>query len=196
MAPGPLLTVVIGDTAQRGFVVALLLVMGHALADFVGVLTLTIGLARAMEQPVVIAIVGSLGGAFLIGMGYSMAQGAWKGIASFQLGTHDHTRSLVPVAVGFGVSVSNPYFTLWWVTIGAAFIARSISMGATGIISFYLGHILSDLAWYGFVGSLIVSGRGFLGQRVYRYLILACGGFLVVLGGSFVFWALHLLTSA
>ena len=91
------------------------------------------------------------------------------------------------------VSLSNPFWALWWLTVGAALITRSLEVGLMGIASFYLGHILSDLVWYGFVSATVTSGKRFLSRNVFRGIILVCGSFMGLLGVYFVVTGIRLL---
>jgi len=91
-----------------------------------------------------------------------------------------------PVAQGALVSLSNPYWTLWWVTIGAALAAKGLAFGPAGVVSFYVGHELADLAWYAAVILAVSSGRHLLSPRIYRGVMGALAVFLLYLGVRFV----------
>ncbi len=86
------------------------------------------------------------------------------------------------------VSLSNPFWSLWWVTVGLYYLTRSqdLGLGLLGIAAFYLGHILADYVWYGVVSLALVSGRRILTNTFYKGLILVCGLFLWGLAGFFI----------
>jgi threonine/homoserine/homoserine lactone efflux protein len=86
-----------------------------------------------------------------------------------------------------GVSLSNPYWSLWWATVGLGYITLSMKSGTAGLTAFYTGHILADLFWYCLVAGAVVAGRKVLSPRLYRGILVACGIFLVWLGGMFVY---------
>ena len=69
---------------------------------------------------------------------------------------------------------------LWWVTIGLGYILQSRKEGLWGVVAFFVGHILADLVWYTSVSTAVATGRHLLTDRIYRGLIGACAGFLVV----------------
>lgn len=92
-----------------------------------------------------------------------------------------------PVLAGVLVSLSNPYWTLWWATVGLGYIVLSLKQGTAGLVSFFGGHILSDLAWYSLVAGAVAGGRRFLTPAVYRGILVCCGAFLIFLGGSFIY---------
>ena len=91
-----------------------------------------------------------------------------------------------PFAGGIVASVANPYWLLWWATIGAGYMVRSLQYGLAGIAAFYTGHILSDYVWYSLVAYIVDTGRQVISDAVYQGVLLACGVFLLFLGTSFV----------
>jgi threonine/homoserine/homoserine lactone efflux protein len=93
---------------------------------------------------------------------------------------------LGPVARGAAVSLANPYWVIWWATIGLKLASDSIAIGPAGVGAFFLGHELADFAWYFAVALAVASGRRFLSDRVYRAMIGVCATFLLYLGVRFV----------
>ncbi|HHU86032.1 MAG TPA: LysE family transporter, partial [Peptococcaceae bacterium] len=87
-------------------------------------------------------------------------------------------------------SVSNPYWTLWWATIGLGYITMSLKSGFSGLASFFTGHILADLTWYSLIAAAVAGGRKFMSERAYRGILILCGVFLVALGGYFLYFGL------
>ena len=63
------------------------------------------------------------------------------------------------VLAGILLSLANPYWFIWWATIGIGYILFSFQYGIAGIIAFYSGHILADLAWYSMISFGIAKGR-------------------------------------
>jgi len=88
---------------------------------------------------------------------------------------------------GILTSLSNPYWYLWWATIGAALLIESLKNGAVGPPVFYVGHILSDLVWYTIVSVILWKGRKLIVGTGYKVLIMVCALFLLYLGGQFVY---------
>jgi threonine/homoserine/homoserine lactone efflux protein len=183
--PGPLLTVTINESYRRGFIAAPLLVAGHAVLEGALIILLVLGLDRVVGNDIFFGVVGVAGGAFLFWMGLGMAIDVRDGKLHLDLHGQPRTRS-GPFLAGFTFSLSNPYWFLWWATFGLSWLLRSMELGVVGVLSFYTGHILADLLWYFLVAFLVVTGKRFLSDRVYNYLILACGVFLVILGARFI----------
>jgi len=187
MMPGPLLTVTIGETVKKGQKAALLLIVGHSILELLLVIGFSFGLSALLNNPSIIRAIGILGGSFLLWMGYGMVVDTYRGRVSLTLEAGQDKARLGPVAQGIATSVSNPYWTLWWATIGAKLVLDSLKHGWPGLTSFYLGHILGDFFWYGAVAYIIVTGKRFVADRIYRGTLFVCGLFLVALAATFIF---------
>lgn len=188
--PGPLLTVTINESYRRGFIAAPLLVAGHAALEGALLLALAFGLGRVITRPEVFGVIGTAGGAFLLWTGISMILEERDRPARLDLERHDG-RPTGPFIAGLVTSLSNPYWSLWWATFGLAWLSKSLEHGILGVASFYLGHISADVLWYFLVALLVVTGKRFLSDRAYRYIIIGCGAFLLVLGARFLGDGLH-----
>lgn len=207
MMPGPLLTVTIGESAKRGFIAGPLIVLGHALLELALILALVAGLSIFLTRTGVTRAIAVVGGIFLVYMGWTMARDARLGKVSLPLnhgvsggpspgdqgpaaaadGSSLLSGGWQPVAAGVLVSLANPYWTLWWATIGLSFITLSLQSGYTGLAVFFSGHILADLAWYSLVAAVIAGGRKLINNQVYRGILVVCGIFLVGLGIYFMY---------
>jgi threonine/homoserine/homoserine lactone efflux protein len=185
LMPGPLLTVTINESYRKGFIAAPLLVAGHAVLEGALIILLVLGLDKLLGNDIFFGVVGVAGGSFLFWMGLGMALDVRDRKLHLDLQEHSGRR-IGPFVAGLTTSVSNPYWFLWWATFGLSWLLISMESGVAGVLSFYTGHIMADLLWYFLVAILVVTGKRFLSDRVYNYLILACGTFLVVLGGRFI----------
>ena len=186
MSPGPYLTVTITRTLQHGRLSAFMMLFGHAALEAVLLIGFAFGLQNLLARDSVIAALGLLGGAVLLWMGGSLLIGAVRGTVAADLDAEAEPSTLGPVAHGALVSLSNPYWTLWWATIGVTLAAKGLAIGPIGVIAFFLGHELADFAWYGFVIVAVSSGRRLLTPRVYRIVIGVLATFLLVLGTRFI----------
>jgi threonine/homoserine/homoserine lactone efflux protein len=98
-----------------------------------------------------------------------------------------------PIVGGIVVSLSNPYWIIWWATVGATFMTQSLELGLLGISAFYVGHILSDFSWYSLVSAALTSSRRLITNRVYKGIMLGCGAFLVAMGAYFIVTGVNVL---
>jgi threonine/homoserine/homoserine lactone efflux protein len=187
MAPGPLLTVAIEHTVSRGRLQAMLLMVGHAALEAVLLVGLAFGLQRILLMPAVTTSLSLVGGAFLLWMGSTMLRDAVTGRLRLDLEARETTASTAgPVLKGAAVSLANPYWVLWWATIGLTLASRAIRIGPGAVAAFFIGHEAADFAWYAIVIWAVSSGRHLISERVYRIVIGCCAALLVYLGVRFV----------
>jgi threonine/homoserine/homoserine lactone efflux protein len=182
LMPGPLLTVTVGEAARRGFWAGPLIIVGHALLELALVLLLLVGLGAWLHRPLILGTVGVVGAALL----------GWMGLSLLKASRHSHLKfdpqdssGLHPVLAGVLMSVANPYWLIWWLTIGLGYVMFSAKYGLLGVGLFFVGHILADFAWYSLVAGAVAQGRRFLSDHLYRGFLAACGLFLFVFGGYF-----------
>lgn len=182
--PGPLLTVTINESSRRGFIAGPLLIAGHAVLELVLIAALLLGLAPVLHMKAVFSAT-AIGGSFiLLWMAWNMFRSlptlrlSWEGGKTG--GTH-------PIVSGILMSVANPYWFIWWGTIGLGYIVYSGQFGLWGIAFFFAGHISADLVWYSLISFAVAGGRQFLTDRAYRAVIAACAVLLVVFACVFAF---------
>ena len=192
LVPGPMLTLTIISVAEKGFWTSVFIVIGHSILELAVVIAFLLGILKYLENPLIIKIIGLLGGAFLLYMGVDILVSVFKKkfIINFKsmLGKKTMTGRSTGILIlkGLLVSLANPYWWIWWLTIGAAFMIRSVKFEVVGVSSFFLGHISADFIWYLFIGFLISTGRKFFNQKVYNGILIACSVFLFYLGARFI----------
>lgn len=197
LMPGPLLAVAVRDSARRGFTAAPLLVLGHGILEAALVALILLGLAEWLKGEAATAVISLAGGAVLLWMAVGMvrevrtlkAPGAEAAVGN-GIGGGDAAGPGRSVLDGIVISLSNPYWLIWWATIGLGYLVVSQSLGAAGIAAFFAGHILSDFAWYVFVGVAVSMGRGRLSDRFYRGVVGCCAAFLVFFALSFGYFGM------
>jgi threonine/homoserine/homoserine lactone efflux protein len=196
LAPGPMLTLVVSSVAKKGFWTSFFIVVGHSLLELVVVISFFLGVLKYLENPLIVKIIGILGGLFLLYLGIDIIISIFrkKYIIDFKSIVKKRTitgkSTGIVIIKGILISLMNPYWYIWWITIGAAFIIKSVEFNIPGISSFYLGHISADFIWYLFIGFLINTGRKFFNQKIYNGILAACSLFLFYLGIRFIIEAL------
>lgn len=187
MMPGPVLTVTVSETYKRGFWAGPLVVLGHAILELALLIGLMLGLNKVLQADAVMGVIGLGGGLFLVWMGWDIARSALKKEVSLDTASSKSNISLGPVLAGITVSLSNPYWTIWWITVGAGFVAQALRYKLVGLGFFYTGHILADLLWYSLISFAVVTGKKFMSDKLYRAILLFCGLFLVFFAGIFIY---------
>ena len=188
LMPGPVLTVTVSESARQGAKAGPLMIFGHGLLELVLVLALLGGLAPFFSRDEVFIFVSLLGGAILLWMACMM----FRELPGLKLKVEEDDqkpRSLI--LSGILLSLANPYWFIWWATIGIGYIMYSVKFGIPGIVAFFTGHILADLAWYSLISLGVAKGRNFFTDRFYRRLIGACASFLFVFSCYFFYSGLE-----
>ncbi len=192
MVPGPMLTLTIASAAQKGFWSSFYISLGHSILELLLVFSFFMGLLQYLDNQPLMQAIGILGGIFLLYLGakliYSVVSKKirlqWDPSKASTAGGKYYSARFI--AKGAAVSLINPYWYIWWVTIGAAFMIRSMKLNIAGVSSFFLGHISADFIWFMLIGFLVHSGRRFFSQKIYRIILLVCAIFLLYLGVRFI----------
>jgi threonine/homoserine/homoserine lactone efflux protein len=180
LVPGPLFSITIAESAKRGAIAGPLIIIGHGMLELTLVILIILGITPFLSSPSVKMIISIVGGLVLIFMGYGLIRDA-RG-AKLIIAEGDGRKGIHPVFSGIIGSISNPYWSIWWVTIGMSYLVSSIKFGWLGVAVFFVGHIMADLGWYSLISLAIAKGRKGIGDRGYRFLLYCCGTFLVFFG--------------
>ncbi len=192
LVPGPMFTLVVTSVAQKGFWTSFFIVVGHSILELIIVILFFLGILKYLDNPIIVRIISILGGVFLLYMAASIIYSVVRKRMILDLDKKNIKKNLgtkntfIIVGNGILISLANPYWYVWWLTIGAAFMVRSVTMSFGGVSAFYVGHILADFIWYLFIGFIISTGRRFFNQKIYNGILIACSAFLVYLGIRFI----------
>lgn len=185
--PGPVLTATISETTKHGFRAGPLIVVGHGMLEVLLLVALFHGLGDWLGQDAVRGWLGVGGGLILVGFGVQMILTAARTAEDTQAWQSDPTSAVHgPVLAGGLTTLSNPYWYVWWGSVGLTFAVESMAWGGIGLITFYTGHILSDLAWFSLVAIAVAQGRRVISPTVYSRVIRVCGTVLILIGALFV----------
>ena len=92
-----------------------------------------------------------------------------------------------PFVAGILLTGLNPFFLVWWFTIGMKLIADSIMIWSFWGIGILFGlHIWMDYVWLGFVSMISSKGASFLTGRPYKLLFLGINCVMVYFGVAFL----------
>jgi len=188
MAPGPITAVTVSKgtkSPHAGAIIAL----GHGMVEIPLMILILYGFGEILKILYIKAIIGLLGGLFLLKMGI----GLLKGIKRTKIDSSNDPHS--PLMAGIILSLANPYFLIWWATIGSILIFRSITFGLLGFVIFMVLHWSCDFFWCYFLSALSFKGGQFFGKRLQQVLFLICGVFLLFFGVKFLFDAAKIIFS-
>jgi threonine/homoserine/homoserine lactone efflux protein len=187
MAPGPVTAAAIG-MGTRSRYAGMLIAVGHGIVEFPLIVLIVLGLGRILKLPTAQIIIGLAGGAFLLIMAIQM-------LRSLRAEEEQQTKTTksTPVLTGIVLSASNPYFLLWWATVGLTLATTATGIGIWAFVIFAIVHWLCDFIWLGALTWASFKGSVLLGPRGMQVVLMICASALFFFGLFFIFKALMIL---
>jgi len=183
LMPGPVLAVTLAGSRRRGIWFGPLVVLGHAAGELPLVVLLYWGLGEALESDGIVITIGCVGALAMAWMAVGMLRQT-RHVDDPDAGQGGLMR-LGAIPSGAVTSLLNPYWYLWWVTIGAVMVASAQAAGWLGLVVFFAGHISGDLIWYSVISFGVSRGRRYLQGRLYKGLLIGCAVILLAMAGLF-----------
>jgi threonine/homoserine/homoserine lactone efflux protein len=187
MAPGPVTAAAIAMGARNRFA-GTIIAVGHGIIEFPLMILIVVGFDRLLKWLPFQIVVGFAGGAFL----WFMAVGMLRSLNA----TEDQQLKITksgPLIAGIALSGGNPYFLLWWATIGLTLATTATSLGIWAFALFAIVHWLCDLIWLQALSWASFKGSVLLGPRSQRIVMFVCSWAIFAFGVFFVYNACRTL---
>ena len=182
MSPGPLFTANIVYGLKEGKIAGLKIAMGHTVVEFPLIVFLglgTISLETFPEYRILITVIGAIGLFVFAGLQIKSIFGK-----DFRNETNSNKNSFL---AGILLSALNPFFIIWWLTIGIILITESIALwGFSGILILFIFHIWMDYVWLFAVAGFASKAKSVLSNNNYKILIVGLSILLVYFGIQFL----------
>jgi len=188
IAPGPVTAITVSKGTKSPHVGAMI-ALGHGMVEIPLMILILYGFGDILKMTYIKAIIGLLGGLFLLKMGL----GLLKGIKQIKIDSVNGPSS--PLMAGIILTMANPYFLVWMATIGSILIFRSYAFGLLGFTLFMIAHWSCDFLWLYFLSALSFKGGQFFGKRLQRVLFVICGIFLLFFSTKFIYDAAKIIFS-
>jgi len=180
LAPGPTLVATVNTSIAGDWTTGLKVSLGHVIVELFLVILILLGLAT-VALPYTSAIAG-IGGIALIAFGALTIAGSRKATM--------RTSSLQTVAnpymAGLVTSAANPYFWIWWLSIGSAMVIAGLQGGLALVGALMIGHWSADTLWLTLVSTGVSNGRTIASDTTYQKIIALCGIFLILFGAYYL----------
>lgn len=184
MMPGPMTAAAVVMGSRNRYAGALITV-GHIVVEFPLIILIMLGMDRILKSTVAQIAIGLAGGVFLILMAGQMLM-SLRGVQVERVKHH----KAGPVVTGILLSVGNPYFLLWWATIGLALATGARELGVWAFGLFAIVHWLCDLVWFSILSWASFKGSELSGGRSQRAVLLVCSAAMIVFGVVFIYKAI------
>lgn len=181
LQPGPVTATAI-TMGTRNRWAGSLIAIGHGIIEFPLMVVIVLGVGRYFEMPKVQIAIGLAGGVFLILMGI-------QSLLSLKAEAGAESKSLDsrPILAGIILSAGNPYFLLWWATVGLALATQATKWGIWAFALFALTHWSVDMIWLLVLSWASFKGTGLFGPRIQRIILMICAMALFFFGLFFIY---------
>ncbi len=186
MMPGPMFAVTLAKSYRSPWAGAQI-ALGHAIIEVPLILLIYFGFAQFFQNTAVQLVLSILGGGMIIWLGISMFR------ARAEVVQKGKDLPYNAFTAGILTSGLNPFFLLWWATIGSMLVMRLIGFGTIGLILFIVVHWLCDLIWLSFVSSIIYRTHSLWARKFHEWLFIACSLLLIGFGAWFLVSGIQLV---
>lgn len=181
LAPGPLFFATISHGTKSGAKSGLVFSVAHTAVEFTLIMVLVLGLINFASEFMVKLVIGIAGGTVLIVFGIIQIRNSLTFKEKEPKSGKSSLRHLFLIGLAF--TGLNPYFILWWFTVGAQLIIISLEFAAlAGVVFMYICHVWMDYAWLIVVAHLSKKGTNVIGLKWYRGLMAVFGAILIYFG--------------
>ncbi len=180
MSPGPVTAAAIA-TGQRNRYAGVLLAIGHGILEFPLMILIILGMSKFFESANTQMVIGLAGGTVLLIMALQMIRGSHG-----KVNPACETPGDRPIWTGLVLSASNPYFLLWWATVGLTLATSAKQLGIWAFVLFAVTHWLCDCAWLQALSWGSFKGSSVLGPRGQQIVLLVCAVALLFFGLFFI----------
>jgi len=182
MSPGPLFAANITYGLREGVKSGIKIAIGHSIVELPLVILLGIGVFSLEIFPEFRTIISIFGAITLF---------VFAGIQIKTILKKNKNISLKPkqgpIVTGILLSALNPFFIVWWLTIGFKLISDAMLIWAfAGILIVFVFHIWMDFAWLGITAFLASKSRKIISNRNYKIMISLLSLTLIYFGITFL----------
>jgi threonine/homoserine/homoserine lactone efflux protein len=182
LAPGPLffatITYGIKGGAKSGFMVAL----GHTVFEFPLIIAMALGILSLINVAQAKPFIGIIGSAAIIVFGALQLRSALNHGATLT----ENTNLKIPTnafLVGLLFTGLNPFFIIWWLTIGMKLVLDSLLLASlVGVGIMYVSHVWIDYAWLMFISHIANKASNFIKERWMKVLMVSLSLILIIFG--------------
>ena len=182
MSPGPLFAANVMYGLREGKISGIKMAVGHTVVEFPLIVLLGVGFFSIESVPEIRTAITILGAAGLFAFAILQIRSVTK--QRFNLET---SSGQGPFVAGILLSALNPFFIIWWLTIGLVLISESIqNFGIIGIVILFLFHIWMDYAWLFTIAAFSSKAKNYLSKRNFKIIIIGLSVILIYFGIDFL----------
>jgi threonine/homoserine/homoserine lactone efflux protein len=189
ISPGPMFAVTVARSYKSPWSGALV-ALGHAVIEVPLILFIYLGFGALFQMNIVQILLSVIGGGMIIWMGIGMYRTRLQNMAGGkEMGTSAFLAGILTAAL-------NPFFLIWWATVGSLLISGFAPFGLPGLVIFTIAHWSCDLIWMSFVSLLIYKTHGLWGRRFQEGIFIVCSLLLLGFGGWYLYRGIALIATS
>ena len=182
MSPGPLFAANITYGLKQGTKAGIKIAIGHSLVELPLVILLGIGILSLEIFPEFKTIISILGAITLFVFAFIQIKSTLKKNEKSETKPKQG-----PSITGVLLSALNPFFIIWWLTIGLKLISDAMAIWAfVGILIVFVLHVWMDFVWLGSTAFLISKSKKIISNTNYKIIMLALSAVLIYFGITFL----------
>lgn len=180
MSPGPVTATAIFTGIKKPWS-GTYIAIGHAIIEFPLIFLISLGTDKLVKIESFTNYIGLAGGLVLIVMAYLF----FKDIKRI---SHLESRPLnkKPILAGIILTATNPYFLIWWTTIGLTLAVKASNFGIWAFALFGLTHWLCDCVWLTILSLASNKGTKLMGQKAQKIMLASCAFAILLFGIKFI----------
>ena len=177
-SPGPLFFVNLFYGSKYGSIMGLKIAIGHTFVEFPLLVLLFYGVSKfslvSLSDSDIFKIIGIVGGVFMIFFSFMQIYPVIKNKSLETNNQYSKYAIKNAILVGMIFTGLNPFFLVWWSTIGLKLVSDSVNNFGylNGIILLFFSHIWMDYFWLWITSFMSSKGRSIAKEKVYRILLL------------------------
>ncbi|MEO2219946.1 MAG: LysE family transporter [Nitrosopumilus sp.] len=182
MSPGPLFAANITYGLRDGFRSGIKIAIGHSIVELPLVILLGIGVFSLEIFPEFRVIISIFGAVTLFGFAIMQIKSIFRKNSGISTKPKHG-----PIITGILFSALNPFFIIWWLTIGFKLISDAMLIWAfAGILIVFVLHIWMDFVWLGMVAFLASKSVKIISNKNYKIMISGLSLILIYFGITFL----------
>ena len=182
MSPGPLFAANITYGLKEGAKSGIKIAIGHSIVELPLIILLGIGVFSLEIFPEFRTAISIFGAITLFGFAGMQIRTILKKNNNITIKPKQG-----PIITGILFSALNPFFIIWWLTIGFKLISDAMMIWAfAGILIVFVLHIWMDFAWLGITAFLASKSKRIISNKNYKIMVLGLSMALIYFGITFL----------
>jgi threonine/homoserine/homoserine lactone efflux protein len=190
LTPGPLFFANLALSKYGGFWSGIKIAVGHTMVELPVIILYSLPLIAFTYSNTtfnMFKVISIIGGTSLLVFGIFYVVKILRQNGSLTA-TPKPSRIENPIIAGILFTGVNPFFYLWWISVGVKLISDSIQLLGypLGIVFLFFVHIWMDYAWLGITSYIASRGIKIIGSHYHKFVILLLALPLFYYGLNFI----------